>query len=103
MRQARGALSIGDVTALTGVARGEISMFERGHSIPNARQVAALEPVYGPATAWYPAGVLAVLLADLGICEGCDGELAPDSSRRRRYHNPACAARARRRRLKWAN
>lgn len=97
LRPARGKRSITDVCVLTGIARGEISMFERGHAIPNGRQAALLAPVYGPIDTWYPAGVLAILLPDLAICAGCGRELPADSSRRRRYHGAACGTRARRR------
>src|SRR3990167_5148507 len=89
-------LSISDVCALTGVARGEISQLERGHLIPRDDQVARLEPVYGPPAGWYPRGLLQALAPDLDECPGCNEELAPDASRRRLYHDRRCARRARR-------
>ncbi len=91
------ALSITDVTERTGLARGEISMIERGQQLPRDDQIPRLELVYGDQSFWYPMGVQVVLLDDLPVCLGCDEELAPDASRRRRYHNDACRARARRR------
>lgn len=90
-------LSIGDVVELTGLARGEVSMFERGHSIPRAPQVDAMLPVYGPISGWYPPGVLAVLYPDIPRCPGCGHELEPTASRRRIYHGEACRATHRRR------
>lgn len=100
MRAQRGDRRIASIADETGIARGWISMYERGQAIPTAKQIPTLERVYGPASGWYPAGVLAVLLPDLALCEGCGSELPADSSRRRLYHDSACASRARRRRLR---
>ncbi|MFL5313051.1 MAG: hypothetical protein ACJ79H_21675 [Myxococcales bacterium] len=99
MREKRGDRSLDSVADLTGVAKGSLSMFERGHAFPVARQLAPLERVYGPVDGWYPAGVLAALLPDLATCEGCGKELPTDSSRRRRYHGESCRSKARRLRL----
>ena len=90
----RQGLSISDVHALTGLARGEISQLERGHLIPRDAQVARLEPVYGPPAGWYPRGLLRVLAPDLPECPGCNEALTPDASRRRLYHDRRCARRA---------
>lgn len=91
------ALSIGDVCAATGLARGEVSMFERGHSIPRDDQVEQMVGVYGSPVGWYPASVLHVLLIDLRDCGGCGDELEPDASGSRRYHSDACRSEARNR------
>jgi len=100
MRRARrtAGLSLDQVMAATGLAKGELSMFERGHSVPRDDQIRRLTPIYGPPEQWYPPGVLRLLMPDLGDCAGCDDELDPDASRRRRYHNEHCRAYARRRR-----
>jgi len=89
-------LSITDVALATGLARGEISMLERGQQLPRDEWLRALELVYGDRARWYPAGVANVLLPDLAVCPGCGDELAPDASRRRIYHNDRCRSRARR-------
>lgn len=98
MRRQRKALglSLDDVLHQTGIAKGELSMFERGHSIPRDDQVAALRPVYGHPGVWYPPGVARVLMPDLRDCAGCGDELDPDASRSRIYHNDVCRAEARR-------
>lgn len=90
LRDLRGDLTITDVCAATGLARGEVSMFERGHSIPRGDQATRMVAVYGPISGWYPAGVLAVLYPDIVRCPGCDEELDPGASRRRIYHDEAC-------------
>lgn len=95
LRAAKG-MSIGDVCEVTGLARGEVSMFERGHSIPRDLQAAAMVAVYGDPRGWYPPGVLRVLAPDLADCAGCGDELDPDASRSRRYHDETCRAEARR-------
>lgn len=91
-----GHLSIGEVAALTGLAKGEISSFERGHAIPRDDQIPAMVRVYGPPEEWYPATVARALLPDLGDCPGCGDELDPDASGARRYHDETCRAEARR-------
>lgn len=95
IRKAHG-LSIGDVCQVTGIARGDISMFERGHSVPYDAQLPVMIGVYGPMDGWYPASVLAVLMPELRDCPGCGEELDPDASRRRRYHDERCRSEARR-------
>lgn len=98
LRELRGDRSIGDVVELTGLARGEVSMFERGHSVPRGPQVLAMRPVYGDPDGWYPAMVKAVLYPDIARCPGCGEELEPGASRRRVYHSEACRTAARRNR-----
>lgn len=97
LRRYRGDRSITDVVELTGIARGEISMLERGQQIPRDEWIPTLEAVYGDRHDWYPAGIHQNLLEDLPICPGSDEELDPDASRRRIYHSEACRGRARRR------
>lgn len=92
----RTGLSLEDVRARTGVAKGELSMFERGHSIPRDDQVDHLRPIYGSPDTWYPATVVRALLPDLADCPGCGDELEPDASGARRYHDDDCRADARR-------
>ena len=89
-------LSITDVCAATGLARGEVSMFERGHAIPRDDQADRMEQVYGPRERWYPPTVARALLHDAGDCRNCGDELDPDASARRRYH-PDCPRRPARR------
>jgi transcriptional regulator with XRE-family HTH domain len=89
-------LSISDVAARTGLAKGEISMLERGHAIPRDDQVDRMRPVYGSPLGWYPPTVFRALLPDLADCPGCGDELDPDASGARRYHNDACRAAVRR-------
>lgn len=96
LRGLRGDRSINEVVRLTGLAKGEVSMFERGHSIPRGPQVEAMLPVYGDPSGWYPAGVQAVLYPDLRRCPGCGDELDPGASRRRVFHSEACRAAHRR-------
>lgn len=89
-------LSIPDVRDRTGIAQGELSMFERGHSIPRGDQVPRLVPVYGDPAGWWPKGVRRALTHDLTDCPGCGDELEPDAAANRRIHDdPACRARAR--------
>jgi transcriptional regulator with XRE-family HTH domain len=91
MRELRGERSITEASQATGCARGEISMFERGHSLPHADQVPRLTRFYGVGPdGWYPRGVLGVLYPDIARCEGCGEELAPGASRRRRFHDDVC-------------
>lgn len=95
LRRARG-LTVEQAAACAGLAKGEISMLERGHALPRDEQLPGLYRVYGHPSGWYPAGVLHVLMDDLAECPGCGDELEPDSSRRRRYHSPSCRSAARR-------
>lgn len=88
--------SLGDCSRITGIAKGELSMFERGHSFPYDAQADKLEPFYGPRSGWYPAGVAAILFDDLADCDGCGEELDPDLRRGVRYHGAACRAEHRR-------
>jgi transcriptional regulator with XRE-family HTH domain len=88
-------LSIGEVALYTGLAKGEISSFERGHAIPRDDQLEAMKLVYGDPSTWYPATVARALLPDLADCPGCGDELDPDASGARRYHNEECRAAAR--------
>jgi transcriptional regulator with XRE-family HTH domain len=97
LRLHRGERSITDVAELTGLARGEISMLERGQQLPRDEWIPKLELVYGARCDWYPVGVQAELVDDLPICPGCGEELEPSASRRRIYHGEACRGRARRR------
>jgi transcriptional regulator with XRE-family HTH domain len=90
--------SIGDVAALTGIAKGEISSFERGHAIPRDDQLEAMRNYYGHPSRWYPATVARALLPDLADCPGCGEELEPDASGSRRYHDDECRIAAGRRR-----
>lgn len=96
LRREQTGLSLEDVRARTGIAKGELSMFERGHSIPRDDQVERLRPIYGDPDGWWPASVHRALLLDLGDCPGCGDELDPDASGSRRYHNDECRADARR-------
>lgn len=86
LRPLRGDRSITDVCEATGIARGWISMFERGHAVPSAEQATAMVAIYGPPETWYPRGVLDILVDDLGDCPVCGDELEPDYSRRRQLH-----------------
>jgi hypothetical protein len=91
-------LSITDVCeAVPGLARGEVSMFERGHSIPRDDQADRMVVVYGPVSGWYPATVARALVGDLTDCLGCGEELDPDAKASRRYHDDACRSDARNR------
>jgi hypothetical protein len=90
IRLSKGDISIGSAAAATGLAKGEISSFERGHAIPRDDQVAALRFIYGDPSGWYPATVARALLGDLGDCPGCGDELDPDASGARRYHDDSC-------------
>lgn len=80
----------------TGIAIGEISQFERGHSIPRDDQAVRMEIVYGDPSGWYPATVARALFPDIADCPGCGDELDPDASRRRIYHSDDCRNEARR-------
>ena len=93
--RASAGLSLGEVSARTGIAKGELSMFERGHSIPRHPQVIALESVYGPARRWYPATVWRALVHDLGRCVDCGEELDP-GDRLNRVHHEVCPPPSRR-------
>jgi transcriptional regulator with XRE-family HTH domain len=90
------ALSIDEVAARTGLAKGEISMIERGHSVPRDDQLESLRSVYGDPGGWYPPTVARALLRDLADCPGCGDELEPWASGARRYHDDSCRAAARR-------
>lgn len=88
--------SIGEVAARTGLAKGELSSFERGRWFPRDDQVDALRRCYGDPSGWYPPTVARALLADLADCPGCGEELDPDASGSRVYHDEACRHAARR-------
>lgn len=96
LRELRGDRTLRAVCRATGLAVGEVSMFERGHSVPRDDQATLMVPFYGPVERWWPAGVRAVLYPDIRRCPGCGEELPPGASRRRVYHGEACRARARR-------
>lgn len=95
LRNAAG-ISLTEVVDATGVSRAELSRIERGQQLPVDRDVTRLEQVYGPADAWYPATVAGALSPDLDPCPGCGEPLDPSASRRRRFHDDTCRARARR-------
>lgn len=90
-------LSLDDVWTRTGISKGELSHFERGHSIPRDEQALKLIPVYGDPSGWYPRTVAHVLMPDLGDCANCGDELDPDARRGQRFHNQACRLEHRRR------
>lgn len=84
--RAEAGLSLGDVAARTGVAKGELSMFERGHYIPRQEQVGPLAVVYGPAQRWWPATVWRAISPDLRRCVDCGEELDPGDRLNRVRH-----------------
>lgn len=96
LRVLRGDRSLGDASAATGLARGDLSRIELGHMLPDDRHLAALVRFYGPSDGWYPAGVDNVLHHDPPVCSGCGRLLPPSALPNRRYHDAACRAEARR-------
>lgn len=94
MRRLRGDRTLSSVAEAAGIAKGELSMYERGFALPPADHVGRLVPFYGNPSGWWPPSVLRVL-ADGNIGPGCGEELDPGASRRRIYHNEACRAQAR--------
>lgn len=54
LRTIRGERTLGDISELTGINRGTLSMIELGRLLPKDDQVEALEQAYGaPAHQWY--------------------------------------------------
>lgn len=96
LARVRRGLSLDEVWTATGISKGELSHFERGHSVPREDQVPRLVPIYGAPSSWYPRTVAAVLMPDLGDCFGCGDELDPYARRGQRYHDANCRNEARR-------
>lgn len=86
MRELRGDQTLSSVAARLGMAKGELSMIERGHQIPRDDEVPALEREYGPREEWYLPTIRRALAPDMPLCAGCGEELDPGARRSRRYH-----------------
>jgi len=88
MRARRGemGLSLAAASVRVRIAKGELSMIERGYLLPRAALVERIEQVYGPIETLYPAGVLHVVAGDIRRCPACGEELDPGASKQRRYH-----------------
>lgn len=77
LRLIRGERTLGDIAALSGVNRPELSRIEQGIALPKDRDIEVLEQAYeAEVTTWYPARVLLAV-------EG-DGEEAREVARRLR-------------------
>lgn len=62
LRTIRGRRTITDIEKASGVARGTLSLLERGRLFPLEKHIAALERAYDAELhTWYPPFVLAVL------------------------------------------
>jgi len=84
MRERRGPVSLTFAERISGVARADLSKYERGREFPPDDQVDDLERVYGPWQDWYPATTLRAVRRERD-CARCGDPLEPSASGARRY------------------
>lgn len=89
LRDLRGDLKLPEAAELTGVAKGDLSLIERGYLLPRRELVERLAGVYGDPAGWYPPTVAHALAPDPPACDRC-GEPLPPSARANRKRHEVC-------------